>query len=133
MPKKTIELTGEVDVDHSLIDGEGFPKIDKAVSRSTAYRLGKNGQKVDCDPACNIKGRRVMGEYLRATHGKYGSEKAVSRLEQNSLGFVQFGKDHFYCSDSVDYYIKHIHEPNVRKTKIENLKTDSEFKWTRQE
>ena len=32
MPKKTIELTGEVDVDHSLIDGEGFLNIQKQVN-----------------------------------------------------------------------------------------------------
>jgi hypothetical protein len=123
MPKKTIELTTDPGYNEAAINKEGFPKIKKAVSRSTAFRYSKKKKQIDCDPACDVKGRKAMAGVLFDEYGKWNNEKSICNLEKSGMPYVLIGdRQRGYCVESCFHHIDTIHLQAVREQKLKNLK-----------
>ena len=122
----------------------GFPKIEKAISRSTIYRMQEAGEtEIICDPACNIKGRKNMAKAFKERFDKYGFEKQIARLEEvkaphiekglppEGLPHVKLGpRITFYCITSAFWWLENLYRPYVKKKKASNFDNKTGITWT---
>jgi len=125
MPDKIINIDGSAGQGMHKVNTYGFPKIENAVSRSTIYREQKKGvSELKCDPACDVKGQAQMAQVLGDKYGQWDNGRVVRRLD---LPCVKVGKNYFYCTTSVYYYLENEHLPMRNETWAGNFDKN---RWT---